>query len=93
MGYLLGSFWNSRTSSEFRADFENKDIVLHKYNHFLLIYLISNISLKKYQCEKFYLTILVNTGLIHWLSEKFSTTSKIFVTKLSWGSDRARRAE
>ena len=44
MGYLLGSLWNSRTSSEFRDDFKNKDIILHKYYHYILI---NNISLSE----------------------------------------------
>ena len=36
---------------------------------------------------------LSRPGSWKWLSEKFSTTSKIFVTKLSFGSVRARQAE
>ena len=34
-----------------------------------------------------------NSLVEEWLSEKFSTTSKFFVTKLTTPSDRARRTE
>ena len=60
----------------------------------LLVMFISGlvVSATKSDSECRYFEYFFNF-FMNWLSEKFSTTSKIFVTKLSFGSDRARRAE
>ena len=59
------------------------------------------IVLRKYDWLRDFLTFICVSSMLEssrrlpadWLSEKFSTTSKFFLTKLISQSDRARRAE